>query len=126
MAGRGSHLVERAVHPVADLELRLEGLEVNVARAVGNGLIEDEIDEADDRRGVGFLRDDLSVELVVADVSESHFRIFSELGKNVLHGRGFGAVVLRDQVARLSPRMARRPPGSRVRGRSADLPRSAG
>ena len=51
--GRRRHFVEGAVHAVADLELVLEGLEVNVAGAVLHGLEQDEVDEPDDRRLVG-------------------------------------------------------------------------
>ena len=41
---------EDAVHPVADLELRLEGFEVNVARAGLGGPGDQQVDEAHDRR----------------------------------------------------------------------------
>ena len=54
--GGGRHLVEGAVHAVADLELGLEGLEVNVAGAVLDGLEQDQVDEADDRGLVGQAR----------------------------------------------------------------------
>ena len=54
MPRRRRHFVERAVDAVADLELVLERLEVDVARAVLNRLEQDQIDEANDRRGVRF------------------------------------------------------------------------
>ena len=99
MAGRGIHLVERAVHPVADLELCLERLEMDVARARGDRLVEDQVDEANDRCGIGFLRDHLRVELILADLVEGDLRILAELGEDVLHGRGFGTIVLRNERA---------------------------
>ncbi len=54
---RRGHLVERAVHAVADFELVLERLEMDVARPVLDRLIEDQVDETDDRRGVGLVGD---------------------------------------------------------------------
>jgi hypothetical protein len=38
MAGRGIHFVERAIDAVTDFEFVLEGLEVDVTRAVLDGL----------------------------------------------------------------------------------------
>ena len=58
---RRVHLVERAVHAVADLEVLLEGLDVNIGGAVGDGLVEDEVDEADDGGGGGGALDALLV-----------------------------------------------------------------
>ena len=54
VARRRGHLVQRAVHAVTDLELVLEGLEVDVARAVPDGLVQHQVHEADDGRGIGF------------------------------------------------------------------------
>ena len=54
--GRRRHLVERAVHAVADLELGLERLEMNVAGAVLDRLEQDQVHEADDRGLVGQAR----------------------------------------------------------------------
>jgi hypothetical protein len=48
--GRRRHFVEGTVNPVANLELVLERLEVDVARLVADGLPHDQIDEADDGR----------------------------------------------------------------------------
>ena len=53
LLGRRRHLVEGAVHAIADLELSLERLEVNVAGAVLDGLEQDQVDEPDDRGLVG-------------------------------------------------------------------------
>ena len=53
MLRRRRHLVERAVHAIADLEFGLKRLEVNVAGAVLHGLEQDEVDETDDRGLVG-------------------------------------------------------------------------
>ena len=53
MLGRRRHFVERAVHAVADAEFRFKRLEMDVARAVLNGLLQDEVDELHDGRLVG-------------------------------------------------------------------------
>ena len=45
---RRLHLVEGAVHAVADLEVVFEGLDVDVGRAVHDALVEDHVDELDD------------------------------------------------------------------------------
>ena len=47
LGGRG-HLIKRAIHAVTDLELVLERLEMDVARAVLHGLKKDEVDKPDD------------------------------------------------------------------------------
>ena len=54
MARRRRHFVQGAIHAVTNFEFALEGLEMNVARAVLNRLEHDQIDEPNDRRGVGF------------------------------------------------------------------------
>ena len=51
--GRGRHFIKRAVHAVADLELVLERLEMNVAGAVLHRLEQNEVDEPHDRDFVG-------------------------------------------------------------------------
>ena len=47
------HGVEGAIDTVADLEVVLEGFDMDVGRAVDDALVEDEVDEADDRGRVG-------------------------------------------------------------------------
>ena len=84
MARRRRHFVKRAVDPVADLEFVLEGLEMDVARPVLDRLIQNQIDEADDRRGVGFGFDVGALPFVAASVisspaSPSCFRMSSML-----------------------------------------------
>ena len=49
---RRLHLVERAVHAVADLEVLLERLDVNIGRTVHHALVEDHVHELDDGVGV--------------------------------------------------------------------------
>src|SRR4029450_6741527 len=56
VAGRRIHLIEGAVHPVADFEFGLKGLKMDVACAGRDGLIQDKINEANDGSRVGFLR----------------------------------------------------------------------
>jgi hypothetical protein len=46
--GRRGHLVERAVDAVADAELVLERLEMDVGCLVLDRLLEDDVDELDD------------------------------------------------------------------------------
>ena len=53
MLRRRRHFIKRAVHAVTDTELGFKRLEVNVARTVGHGLLQDEIDEFDNRHLVG-------------------------------------------------------------------------
>ena len=48
--GRGGHFVKRAIDAIADLELFLEGFEVDVRCLFLDRLVEDEIDVADDGR----------------------------------------------------------------------------
>ena len=56
MLRRGRHFVESAIDAVADLEFVLKRLEMDVARPVLNRLIENQVDEFDDGRGVGLIR----------------------------------------------------------------------
>ena len=71
MARRRRHFVKRAVDAVADFELSLERLEMNVARPVLDRLIKNQIDEANDRRGVRFGFDDSSPSLVAVECINS-------------------------------------------------------
>ena len=54
MARRRRHFVERAVDAITNLEFVLERLEMDVARPVLDRLIQDQIDETNDRSRVGF------------------------------------------------------------------------
>src|SRR5207248_10969448 len=54
MTWRWRHFVERAIDAIADLELIFEWLEMNVARAVLDRLVKNEIDKANDRSCVCF------------------------------------------------------------------------
>ena len=53
MFRRRRHFVERAVDAIPDFELGFEGLEMDVAGAVLDGLLEDQVDELDDGNVVG-------------------------------------------------------------------------
>ena len=57
MPRRRRHFVKRAIDPVTNFEFVFERLEMNVARAILDGLEQDQIDEANDRRGVRFRLD---------------------------------------------------------------------
>ena len=50
---RRLHSIEGAIDAVANLEVVLEGLDMDIGRAVYDALVEDEVHEADDRRRVG-------------------------------------------------------------------------
>jgi hypothetical protein len=63
MGRRRFQLVEHAVHPVADLEVVLEGLQVDVRSLVPDRLVEDVVQELDHRRGGRHRRLVLEVEL---------------------------------------------------------------
>ena len=54
MPRRRRHFVKRAVHAVTNFELVLERLEMNVARPVLDRLVQNQIDETNDRRRVRF------------------------------------------------------------------------
>src|SRR5215475_16161581 len=54
MTRRWRHFVERAINAISDFELIFEWLEMNVARAVLDRLIKNEIDEANNGRCVCF------------------------------------------------------------------------
>ena len=61
MLGWRSHFEEGAVDAVADTEFVGEGFEVDVAGLVLDGLLHDEVDEADDGGLVGGLLEGLGV-----------------------------------------------------------------
>ena len=96
MPWRRLHLVERTVDAVTDLELLLERFEVNVARLGLNGAVQDQVDIADDRSGVGFRGSSSSVEFLLCVVDCRDFS-FPELLEDILHGGLLAAVVFGDQ-----------------------------
>ncbi len=69
--GRGCHFVECAVNPVADFEVRLEWLEVDVRCAFVDRLVEHQVNVADDGGGVGLCLDVLGVGFARGDDSGS-------------------------------------------------------
>ncbi len=96
MARRRRHLVERAVDAVTNFEFVLEGLEMDVARAVLDRLKQDQIDEANDRRGVRFRLDVDGAALVAAQ--RQQLPGFAELLEDFLHAGGVAAVVALDAL----------------------------
>ena len=94
---RRLHLVERAVHAVADLEVLLERLDVDVGRAVHDALVEDHVHELDDGVGVrgGVERGDV-VRVALQGLVGVH--ALAEGLEHVGDGVGGVAVVLRDAV----------------------------
>ena len=78
---RRGHLVQSTIHAVADLELLLEGLQVNIRGAFLDGLVNHEVHELDHGRRIGFLR-----AVLAADAHGVH------LVQQVAHGR-LGAAV---------------------------------
>ena len=92
MDRRRSHFIKRAIDPVADLEVFLERLEVDVGRLFLDGLVHDQVHIADDWRGV---RLRIVVRVDVADV---------QLAEDVLHRLALAAVtfvdLLFDQIVR--------------------------
>ena len=95
MPRRRRHFVKCAIDAVADFEFVFERLEVNVARAVLDRLVKDEIDETDYRRRVR-LRFNCSLAVSLAQLQR--FTGFSELLEHFLHARRVGAVILLDQL----------------------------
>src|SRR5262249_5750235 len=88
-------LVKRAIDAIADFKLIFERLEMNVARAVLDGLIKDEIHKTDDRRRVR-LRFNRSFAVSLAQLQR--FTGFTELLEHFLHARRIGPVILLDQL----------------------------
>ena len=75
----------RTVHAVADFELALEGLEMDIARPRRDRLVEDEVDIFDDRGGVRLGEDSLVVDLLVwafvnGDFASDAFENFADAG----------------------------------------------
>ena len=94
---RGLHLVERAVHAVADLEVLLERLDVDVGRAVHDALVEDHVHELDDGVRVrGGVEGGDVVRVALEGLVGVH--ALAEGLEHVGDGVGGVAVVLRDAV----------------------------
>src|SRR3982750_1950381 len=102
MTGRGSHFIESAVDAVTNLKFVLEGFEVDVARAVLNRLEQNQINEANDRRGVstGFYVGRGAFVFAQAQQIAG----VAELLEDFLHARGVGAVVFLDPLLDLISR----------------------
>ncbi len=96
MPRRRRHFVERAVDAVTNFEFVLERLEMDVARAVLDRLKQDQIDEANDRRGVRFRFDVDGAAFVAAE--RQQLAGFTELLEDVLHAGGVAAVVALDPL----------------------------
>src|SRR5689334_11367717 len=95
MARRRRDFVKRAIDAIPDLEFVFERLEVNVARAVLDRLVKDEIDEANDWRRIR-LRFNRGFAIGLAQLQK--LPSFTELLENVLHASRVGAVILFDQL----------------------------
>src|SRR4051812_19875303 len=91
--GRLHRLEEHAVHAVADAEVLLVGLDVDVGGALLDGVEEDEVHELDDRRVGGALLevDDVLVVVVVVDLD---LALFEPLHHLVVRGGLVGVVAL--------------------------------
>ena len=85
------HFVKRAIDAVADFEFVFERLEMNVARAVLDCLIKNQIHKSNDRRCVR-LRFNRSFAVHLAQLQR--FACFAELLEDFLHARRVGAVKL--------------------------------
>ena len=103
MPWRRLHLIEGSVNTVADLELFLERLEMNVTCLGLNGAIKDQIDIANDRRGIGFGCCRCGIELLFFIFNLRDFR-GGKLLENILHGGLLGAVMRDDEVLDLMTR----------------------
>jgi hypothetical protein len=94
MPRRRRHFVERPIHPVPNFEFGFERLEMNVGSPVLHRLIHDQIDVANDRRGIGFRLErfdiDFSVRPAILDAAK--------LGENIVHARDVRTVMFFDQI----------------------------
>src|SRR5207249_1314101 len=94
MARRRRDFVKCAIDAIPDFEFVFERLEVNVARAILDRLVKDEIDKANDRRCIR-LRFDCGLAVSLAQLQK--LASFAELLENVPHAGGIAAVMLLDQ-----------------------------
>src|SRR5205814_9811271 len=94
MTGWRRHFIKGPIDAVADFEFVFERLEVNVARAVLDCLVKNEIDEANYgcRVRLRFTRS-----FAVSFPQLQKLASFAELLENVLHARRVAAVILLDQ-----------------------------
>ena len=97
MTRRRRDFIKRAIDSIANFEFVFEGLEMNVARAVLDRLIQDKVDKANNRGGVRLGFDGGAVSLTQLQESAG----FAELFEDLLHARRIGAVILLDPVFNL-------------------------
>ena len=96
MPRRRRHFVKRAVDAITNFEFVFERLEMDVARAVLDRLIQDQIDEANDR---AWRSPPLRPLPRVSSPRSCHqLAGFAELLEDVLHAGGVGAVVALDPL----------------------------
>ena len=95
---RRIHFVKGAIHPIADFEFRLKGLEVDVTRPRSDGLVEDDIHILDDRGSVRFCCDGLKIEGVPLALVDGDIVAAIELGENFVDAGIFGSVVFANQI----------------------------
>src|SRR5437773_5733187 len=94
MTGRWRHLIKRSIDAIANFEFVFERFEVNVARAVLDRLVKDQIDEPNDGRRVRF---GFSCSFAVSFAQLQKLAGFAELLEDLLHARRVGSVMLLDQ-----------------------------
>ncbi len=101
LIGRLHDFAERAVDAVANAQLVLEALEVDVRRAALHGVGHDRVDQLDDRRVIDRGRHRRRRDVVVRVLE--HLNVAERIGGNVLEQRGHldvrPFVVLLDEVA---------------------------
>ena len=98
----GRHFVKGAINAISNFEFVFKRLEVNVARAILNRLVQNQIDKPNDGCGVclGFY---LGSGPVITSNLQQLAR-FAELLEHVLHARGVGAVKIPDSLINLLDR----------------------
>src|SRR6266480_241523 len=98
--GRG-HFVKRAIDAITYFEFVFERLEMNVAGPVLNRLIQNQIDEANDRGGIGFC---FRSGRAIAFAQLHQLADFAELLEHFLHAGGVASVENPDPVLDLFDR----------------------
>ena len=102
MARRRLHLVKGPVDAVADLEILLEGFEVDVAGLGLDRAVEDQVDVADNRGGVRLRRGRCRIQLFLG-LDELDLGV-PQLLQDIIHRCVVGAVMGRDQFLNKSAR----------------------
>src|SRR5437773_380811 len=101
MSRRWGHFIQRAIDAITDFEFVFEWLEMNVAGPVLNCLIQNQIDKANDRSGIGFC---FRSGRTIAFPQLHQLANFAELLEHFLHAGGVAAVENLDPVLDLFDR----------------------